>query len=51
MSPSSSQIDQLQREIASGQVVVVVGSGVSDAACGNQEVVVFDPQLRLKLIA
>jgi hypothetical protein len=38
MSPSASQIDQLQREIASGQVVVVVGSGVSVAACGNQEV-------------
>jgi hypothetical protein len=38
MRPSSSQIDQLQREIASGQLVVVVGSGVSVAACGNQEV-------------
>jgi len=38
MSPSSSQIDQLQREISSGQLVVVVGSGVSVAACGNQEV-------------
>jgi hypothetical protein len=50
MRPSSSQIDQLQREIASGQLVVVVGSGVSVAACG-QQVVVFDPQLRLKLIA
>ena len=38
MSPSSSQFNQLQREIASGQLVVVVGSGVSVAACGNQEV-------------
>jgi hypothetical protein len=38
MSPSSSQINQLKREIASGQLVVVVGSGVSVAACGNQEV-------------
>ena len=36
MSPSPSQIDQLQRELASGQVVVVVGSGVSVAACGQQ---------------
>jgi len=42
MSPSSSQFDQLQRESASGQLVVVVGSGVSVAACDNQEVV-FDP--------
>jgi hypothetical protein len=51
MSPSSSQIDQLKREIASGQVVgVVLGSGVSVAACGRQEVG-FDPQLRHKLIA
>jgi len=50
MSPSSSQINQLKREIASGHVVVVVGSGVSVAACGNQEVG-FDPQLRHKLIA
>jgi len=38
MRPSSSQFDQLQREIASGQLVVVVGSGVSVAACDNQEV-------------
>ena len=38
MSPSTSQLDQLQREIASGQLVVVVGSGVSVAACDNQEV-------------
>ena len=38
MSPSLSQIAQLQREIASGQVVVVVGSGVSVAACGQQRV-------------
>ena len=37
MSPLPSQIDQLQRELASGQVVVVVvGSGVSVAACGQQ---------------
>jgi hypothetical protein len=36
MSPSPSQIDHLQRELASGQVVVVVGSGVSVAACGQQ---------------
>jgi hypothetical protein len=38
MSPSPSQLDQLKRELASGQVVVVVGSGVSVAACGQQEV-------------
>ena len=38
MSPSPSQIAQLQRELASGQVVVVVGSGVSVAACGQQRV-------------
>ncbi|MFN9694429.1 MAG: SIR2 family protein [Synechococcaceae cyanobacterium] len=36
MSPAPSQINQLQRELASGQVVVVVGSGVSVAACGQQ---------------
>ena len=36
MSPSPSQLDQLKRELASGQVVVVVGSGVSLAACGQQ---------------
>jgi hypothetical protein len=36
MSPSSNQIEQLKRELASGQVVVVVGSGVSVAACGQQ---------------
>jgi hypothetical protein len=28
MSPAPSQLKQLQRELASGQVVVVVGSGV-----------------------
>jgi hypothetical protein len=38
MSPAPSQLKQLQTELASGQVVVVVGSGVSAAACGNQEV-------------
>ena len=38
MSPAPSQLKQLQTELASGQVVVVVGSGVSVAACGNQEV-------------
>jgi predicted NACHT family NTPase len=36
MSPSPSQTEQLQGELASGQVVVVVGSGVSVAACGQQ---------------
>ena len=36
MSPAPSQIKQLQRELASGQVVVVVGSGVAVAACGQQ---------------
>ena len=36
MSPAPSQIKQLQRDLASGQVVVVVGSGVSVAACGQQ---------------
>jgi hypothetical protein len=36
MSPAPSQIKQLQRELASGQVVVVVESGVSVAACGQQ---------------
>jgi len=36
MSPLPSQIEQLKRELASGQVVVVVGSGVSVAACGQQ---------------
>jgi hypothetical protein len=36
MSPTPSHIKQLQRELASGQVVVVVGSGVSVAACGQQ---------------
>jgi hypothetical protein len=37
MSPSPNQIEQLKRELASGQVVVVVvGSGVSVAACGQQ---------------
>ena len=38
MSPSASQFDRLHREIASGQLVVVVGSGVSVAACDNQKV-------------
>ncbi|MFN7872434.1 MAG: SIR2 family protein, partial [Cyanobacteriota bacterium] len=38
MSPSSSQIDQLRGVLADRQMVVVVGSGVSVAACGNQEV-------------
>ena len=36
MSPAPSQLKQLQRELASGQVVVVVGSGVAVAACGQQ---------------
>jgi hypothetical protein len=36
MSPSPNQIEQLKKELASGQVVVVVGSGVSVAACGQQ---------------
>jgi hypothetical protein len=36
MSPSLNQIEQLKKELASGQVVVVVGSGVSVAACGQQ---------------
>ena len=36
MSPAPSQIKQLQGELACGQVVVVVGSGVSMAACGQQ---------------
>ena len=36
MSPAPSQLKQLQTELASGQVVVVVGSGVSVAACGQQ---------------
>jgi hypothetical protein len=36
MSPAPSQLKQLQRELASGQVVVVVGSGISVAACGQQ---------------
>jgi hypothetical protein len=34
MSPAPSQIKQLQRELASGKVVV--GSAVSVAACGQQ---------------
>ncbi len=38
MSPSSSQIDQLRGVLADRQMVVVVGSGVSVAACDNQEV-------------
>ncbi len=38
MSPSSSQFDQLRGVLADRQMVVVVGSGVSVAACGNQEV-------------
>ena len=38
MSPAPSQINQLQRELASGQVVVVVGSGILVAACGQQRV-------------
>ena len=38
MSPAPSQLKQLQRELASGQVVVVVGSGVLVAACGQQRV-------------
>ena len=36
MSPLPNQIEQLKKELASGQVVVVVGSGVSVAACGQQ---------------
>ena len=36
MSSSPNQIEQLKKELASGQVVVVVGSGVSVAACGQQ---------------
>jgi hypothetical protein len=34
MSPAPSPVKQLQRELASGKVVV--GSGVSVAACGQQ---------------
>jgi hypothetical protein len=36
MSPLPNQIEQLKKELASGQVVVVVGSGVSVAACSQQ---------------
>jgi hypothetical protein len=35
MSPAPSPVKQLKRELASGQVVVV-GSGVAVAACGQQ---------------
>ena len=38
MSPLPNQIEQLKKELASGQVVVVVGSGVSVAACAQQRV-------------
>ncbi|MFN7677614.1 MAG: SIR2 family protein, partial [Cyanobacteriota bacterium] len=38
MTPTPAQTQQLQREIARGQVVMVVGSGVSVAACGQQVV-------------
>ena len=34
----STRIAKLKAELASGTVVIVVGSGVSVAACGNQEV-------------
>ncbi len=37
-SPSPTPIEQLKREIGRGQVVVVVGSGLSVAACGQQVV-------------
>ena len=38
MNSSPNQIEQLKKELASGQVVVVVGSGVSVAACAQQRV-------------
>ncbi|MFM9102564.1 MAG: HEAT repeat domain-containing protein, partial [Cyanobium sp.] len=38
MSPAPASIEQLQSDLASGRVVVVVGSGVSVAACRQQEV-------------